>query len=471
MAGVPMSRNQDQAMLTQTGARLSMRPAAVLGMAAFLANFDVTSVIVALPAIAGALRLDAAGYAWVMDAYSLAFTGTLLLAGALADRCGRRKAMLWGNVVFAVASVACGLAWNGPSLSIARALQGVGAAFVVTGGIALIATTYPHATSRTRAFSWLGVMSGIAMALGPTLGGVVSSWFGWRWIFFANVPACVLIAWVIPRLVAEAREASPRDVDYMGIALLTASLFVLIETLLHARAGHLVLWMGGGLALLLLAVFIAQQRRRAHPIFDPAVFLRPAMAAIAILLAAVSIGYWAVLVYLPLFLFTVFRLNSDQIGMTILAATVPMPLVPPTGAKIAAALGWGRHFALALSIVAAGNAGFVVALLADGGPRGWLVISAMVLIGIGAALAHPQLSGAVVALAPPGQAGMASAVTIVIRQGGFAIGIAAFSALLRFPDRACAYILPFAVTSAACVLAVLAALIFIPPKADRADAR
>jgi MFS family permease len=466
-----MSRHQDQAMFAQTGAPLSMWPAVALGMAAFLANFDVTSVIVALPAIAADLRLDAAGYAWVMDAYSLAFTGTLLLAGALADRCGRRNAMLWGNVVFAVASISCGFAWNGLSLSIARALQGVGAAFVVTGGIALIATTYPHAAARTRAFSWLGVMSGIAMALGPTVGGVVSSWFGWRWIFLANVPACVLVAWVIPRLIAEARASSPRELDYIGMTLLTAALFVLIETLLRARAGYLVLCMGSALALLLVAIFIAQQRQRAHPIFDPVVFLRPAMAAIAVLLAAVSIGYWAVLVYLPLFLFVVLGLNSAQIGMTMLAATVPMLLMPPQGAKLAVALGWGRYFALALSTIAVGNAGFVVALLADGGPPGWLVISAMVLIGVGAALAHPQLSGAVVALAPPEQAGMASAVTIVMRQGGFAIGIAALSALLRFPDRASAYILPFAVTSAVCVLAVLAALIFIPSKADRADAR
>jgi MFS family permease len=258
MTGASMLRNQDQAIFAQTSLPISMWPAVALGMAAFLANFDVTSVVVALPAIAGDLKLDAAGYAWVMDAYSLAFTGALLLAGALADRCGRRKAMLWGNVVFAVASVSCGLAWSGLSLSIARAVQGLGAAFVVTGGIALIATTYPHATARTRAFSWLGVMSGIAMALGPTLGGVVSSWFGWRWIFFANVPACVLIAWVIPRLIAEAREASPRELDYVGMALLTAALFALIEALLHARAGHLALWLGGVLALLLLATFIAQ---------------------------------------------------------------------------------------------------------------------------------------------------------------------------------------------------------------------
>jgi predicted MFS family arabinose efflux permease len=243
----------------------------------------------------------------------------------------------------------------------------------------------------------------------------------------------------------------------------------LIEALLHARAGQLALW--GVLALLLLVVFVAQQRRRAHPIFDPVVFLRPAMAAIAMLLAAVSIGYWAVLVYLPLFLSAVLGLNSDRIGMIMLAATVPMLLVPPLGAKIVVALGWGRHFAFALAIMAVGNACFVVALLADGGLQGWLVIAAMVLIGIGAALAHPQLSGAVVALAPPEQAGMASAVTIVMRQGGFAIGIAALSALLHSPDRATAYILPFAVTSAVCVLAVLASLIFIPSKADRADAR
>lgn len=174
---------------------ISMRPVLVLGLAGFLANFDVTSVVVPLPLIARELGLGVAGYAWVMNAYSLAFTGTLLVAGALADRHGRRKALLGGNIIFVVASVACGLAWNDLSLVLARAAQGFGAAFLVTGGFSLLASTYPDTPSHARAFSWLGVVTGVGMALGPTIGGLVASYAGWRWIFLANIPVCALIAW------------------------------------------------------------------------------------------------------------------------------------------------------------------------------------------------------------------------------------------------------------------------------------
>jgi MFS family permease len=309
----------------------SMMPALVLGLASFLTNFDVTAVVIALPAMARELGSGVAGYAWVMDAYSLAFTGSLLIAGALADRYGRRLAMLSGNAVFACASLICGVAWDGPVLWAARAFQGIGAAFVVTGGIALIANTYPEPVARTRAFAWLGVMSGIAMASGPTLGGLVSSWVGWRWIFFLNLPACGLIAWGVPRLVAEVRENVPRPLDVFGTILLTAALALLVEALLHGRtsAAHLV----GGLAIsaLLFAAFVIQQRRRKHPILDPGVFAQPAMIGVATLLFAVSIGYWAVLVYLPLFLSTALGWSSETAGLALLITTLPMLLLPPLG--------------------------------------------------------------------------------------------------------------------------------------------
>lgn len=442
-----------------------MWPALALGMAAFLTNFDVTAIIVALPPIAHELHLGVAGYAWVMDAYSLAFTGSLLVAGVLSDRYGRRKAMLRGNLVFAVASLACGLAWDGLSLSLARAAQGVAAAFVVTGGIALIATTYPQAEARTRAFSWLGVMSGIAMALGPTLGGIVSSWLGWRWIFLANIPACAIVAWGVPRLVGEAREASPRSADMAGTVLLTGALFVLIEALLHGRSAPMALWAGCGFAVLLLATFVIQQRRLVQPLFDPAVFLRPAMTGIAVLLVAVSIGYWALLVYLPLFLTAALGLGTETGGMAMLAATLPMLFVPPLGGRSVTVLGWRWHFTLALAIMTIGDAMFVVALTSSSdSPRPWLIVSAMILNGIGGALAHPQLSGAVVALAPAEQAGMASAATIVMRQAGFAIGIAGLGALLGTTERADAFISLFTCAAVACGVGTLAAIMLLPAK-------
>src|SRR5215468_1429210 len=141
-----------------------------LGLGTFLTLFDVTAVVVALPGIAKELDFSVDGAAWVIDAYSLAFTGALLASGALADRFGRRASMLAGNAVFLAASIACGIAPSGQMLLAARALQGVGAAFLVTGALALIASTFPTPEQRARAFGTVGVVSGVAMALGPTLG-------------------------------------------------------------------------------------------------------------------------------------------------------------------------------------------------------------------------------------------------------------------------------------------------------------
>src|SRR3954451_8746343 len=133
----------------------------VLGLGVFLILFDVTAVVVAMPGIASDLGFAVAGSAWVIDAYSLGLTGALLASGALADRFGRRRSMLIGNAVFLVASIACGLATDGPMLLASRIVQGVGAAFVVTGAIALVAGAFPNLDQRARAFGIIGVISGV----------------------------------------------------------------------------------------------------------------------------------------------------------------------------------------------------------------------------------------------------------------------------------------------------------------------
>lgn len=168
--------------------------AATLGLGGFLANFDVTSVVVVMPAIGTDLGIRVDSLAWIIDAYSIAFTATLLVAGALADRFGRRRTLIVGNIWFLVASLACGLAWNGPLFLAARAVQGGGAAFLVTGTFALIAPAFPAPGTRARAFGIVGVVSGVAVALGPSLGGIIGSGLGWRWLFLANLPFCVLAA-------------------------------------------------------------------------------------------------------------------------------------------------------------------------------------------------------------------------------------------------------------------------------------
>lgn len=446
----------------------SMLPALALGFAAFLTNFDITAVVVALPAVASDLGFGVAGYAWVMDAYSLAFTGCLLISGALADRHGRRRALVWGTIVFAAASLACGLAPDGPTLWAARALQGVGAAFMVTGGIALIAGAYPDPKARARAFAWLGVASGIAMAAGPTGGGLIASWVGWRWIFLINLPACALVAWAVPRLLCEARETHRRPIDLVSVALMTAALGLLIEALLHIRSDTGLAIAGFGFSACLALGFVFRQQRRNEPLLDPDVFAQPVMLGVAALLVAVSVGFWAVLVYLPLFLASAFGWSSETAGLALLTATLPMLFLPPIGGRLVSRLGWRLHFTFALAFVAAGNI-LIAAALATNGPAPCLplILVGLVLIGIGAALAHPQLSGAVVALVPADRAGMASAVTIVMRQAGFAIGIALLGAVLNAGTEAVNYFWLFVFAAGASLAGLAAALAFLPSRGDQ----
>ena len=469
MPGAWMSLFPEMPAPLRTNAHM---PGLALALAAFLCQFDVTAVVVAMPAIERDLGLGVAGFAWVMDAYSLAFTGTLLASGALADRYGRRRALLAGNILFLAASLACGLAANGPELWAARAAQGVGAAFVITGAIALLASVYPKPEERARAFGFMGVISGVAMALGPTLGGVIAAWAGWRWIFLANIPFCGLIAWAVPRLVDETRDANGRPLDIVGIILLTLALGLTIAALLAGRDAPAYAAPGLFAGAVLLGLFVVWQRRQVRPMLDPAVFARRVMVGIGILLFAVSVGYWTMLVYLPLFLQASFGWSPELAGLALLAATFPMLVLPPIGGRLVTRWGWRRLFATGLAVTTAGDLLLAGSCASpDGAIRLGVVLLGMACIGVGAALAHPQLSGAVVALVPPDQAGMASAVTVVARQAGFAIGIAVLGAVLLSDTRAEGFVAPFTLAAAFSLAGLCAALLLLPAAMLKAPGR
>lgn len=434
-----------------------------LGLSTFLALFDVTAVVVALPGIAKGLDFPGSDIAWVIDAYSLAFTGALLLSGTLADRHGRRRALLAGNAVFLVGSVCCGLAPSSSLLIVARTLQGVGAAFLVTGASALVASTFPNRTERSKAFGILGVISGIAMALGPTLGGLLASRFGWPWIFYANIPFCITLALAVPSLVSESRDPAGRPPDVWGAVLLPLSLCLAVNALLRRDASvalRVACFVGSAAAA---AQFLVQQRRSPHPVLDARVFATPAMAGVGALLLALQFGYWAVLVYLPLFLPVALGVSMDEAGVTLLAATLPLLLVPPIGGRLVTRWGWRRYFGTAFGVMTTGNMLLIAAATAtDAQTRLVGTFLGMVTIGIAAALVNPQTSSVTMALVPPTHVGVAAAAAMVVRQAGFVFSIAALGATISTTSVVTAFVWPWAMAAIVALAGAAAATALLP---------
>jgi MFS family permease len=311
----------------------------------------------------------------------------------------------------------------------------------------------------------MGVISGVAMALGPTLGGFLASWLGWRWIFLANIPFCL----AVPLLVAETNDKGERRLDPVGIALLTISLGLAIDALLR-RDASLVLraaCLVGSTATAVL--FIWQQWRSPRPVLDPRVFTTSTMAGVATLLTALQ---WAVLVYLPLFLSAAIQISMEGAGAALLAATLPMLLVPLIGGRLAMHWGWRRLFTVAFGLFVIGDVCLVIAALSDGPEiRRAAAVAGMAVIGVGAALANPQLSGVVLAVAPSTQAGMASAVTFIVRQAGFAISIAALGLTLGAGNAAAEFAQPFALAALVALLGMIAALVLLPAKSLQRSTR
>lgn len=440
----------------------ALGPAWALALAACLVQFDVTAVAIVLPEFGREFGIGIAGQAWVMDAYSLAFSGLLLAAGALADRHGRRRALLLGNALFALASLGCGLAETAPQLWAGRAAQGAAGAFVITGSLASLSLSYPEPLMRARAFSLLGVIAGAAMALGPTLGGALASWLGWRAIFLVSLPVCIVISLVVPRLVPETREPNGRPLDGTGLVLFTGALLALVQALLHVEGTPRARWALVLSSAALAFAFLRRQHRQVRPMLDPSLIARREPLGLACLLVALSVGYWAVLVYLPSYLAAAHGLGANEAGLAMLAATVPMLVLPPAGACVARRWGWRRTFAAGLVILGVGTAALAAA--SHLGLPLPAALAAILLATSGAGLINSQASGALVATAPPAQAGMASGIATILRQGGFAIGIALLGAVIR-PGEAGggAFTSAFTVAALAAMMGAVAILALQPP--------
>lgn len=405
-----------------------------LALSNFLVTFDITAVVVAMPTIRAELGLSLSGFAWVMDAYSLAFVVLLTAAGAIADRYGQRNTLLFGTAIFLVGSILCGLAPTAIMLWVGRAVQGFGSAFVVCGALALLSRLFTDRSKRIKAFAFAGTVTGAAMAFGPSLGGFLTEFMGWRWVFLINIFfVVVIVAGVSINIDKDTvNDQTSAKIDYAGVASITLFLATSIWFLLHGSeieiAGvALPSWAAIAIPITALIAFIISQVVQSEPAFRLEVFQSRNFVGMCFVPIGLSIGYWSLLVYLPLLLSDAFGLGTTWSSGLMLVVTLPMVFLPFVGGKLAQVTSERTFFGVGVCCLSMGSVLMGIGALLHNIN---LVVFGMLVAGSSTAVINSQISGAIVAIVPANRSGAASAIATTLRQGGFALGIALLGATL-----------------------------------------
>jgi EmrB/QacA subfamily drug resistance transporter len=401
----------------------------------FMLLLDVTIVIVAQPAIQGGLHAGFSDVQWVLDAYALTLASLLLTSGVLADRYGRKRLFQIGLVVFTLGSLLCGLARDPLMLIVSRSGQGVGGAIMFATSLALLGHSF-RGRDRGVAFGVWGAVTGVSTALGPVLGGVITTDWSWRGIFLVNVPIGVLALAVTAWQVTESKSAHPAPPDWAGFALLTAGLVSLVYGLIRAGENS---WSDTGVVAclaaggVLLAGFIVAESRVAYPMFDVSLLRTPTFSGASIAALAMNGSLYAVLVYLVIYL-------QEVLGYSALQAGLRLAII--SGAQLLTATIAGRlserapaRWLIGPGLVLVG-VGLIIMGSLTGGSDWTHLIPGFIVSGLGAGLVNPPLASTAIGVVPPQKAGMASGVNTTFRQIGIAAGIAALgsiftSAMLR----------------------------------------
>jgi len=431
-ASRPASSQQDQRAAAggvepaQRGNKWWTLVAVCLGT--FMLLLDITIVNVALPDIQHALHSSFSDLQWIVDAYALTLAAFLLTAGSLADMYGRRLLYLIGLAVFTCASALCGFAVTTLMLVLSRALQGVGGAIMFAVSLALLADAF-RARDRGVAFGVWGAVTGLAVAIGPLLGGILTSGISWRWIFFVNAPIGVVAIVITAIRVAESRAPRATMPDWLGFALFTAGLgslvYALIESSRRSFTDSLVLGCFAA-ADVLLCAFVLAEWRTAHPMFDLKLFRLPTFSGGLVAAFGLSASIFAMLLYLVLYL-------QDILGYSALATGVRLTVI--SGGILVTATIAGRLSSLVpvRLLIGPGLLGIGVSLLLMRGlepTSTWThLVPGMIVGGLAVGLVNPPLASTAVGVVPPQRAGMASGINSTFRQVGIATGIALLGSL------------------------------------------
>lgn len=394
--------------------------AALLGFG--LVCLDASIVNVALPAIGTSVGSGLSGLQWVVDAYTLAFAALMLSTDAFADRVGASRAYALGTAVFTLASVACGLAPNLPALLGARVVQGGAAAVVLPASLALVRQAYADPARRARAVALWAAGGSAAMALGPVVGGALTTAWDWRGIFFVNLPVGLLILALLLRAPAAERRPAPLDLpgQVTAVIALTALAFAAIE---GGTAG----WAALAVAAVSAAAFLRIEARHPHPVVPLALFRNRTVAVAVAVGSAVSLSFYSLVFVFSLFFQRVMELSALHAGLLFLPMSALIAMTNVIAGKLASRHGVRLPMLLGQGLAVAG---LLLLLYVDAGTPPVLLAALLLPMGIGCALTVPPLTAAMMDAVPAERAGLTAGVLNSARQVSGGLGIAVFGALV-----------------------------------------
>lgn len=401
----------------------------------FMLLLDLTIVNVALPQIAHDFHASLSDLQWVIDAYALTLAALQLTAGSLGDLFGRRTVFAIGIAVFTLGSLLCGFSTGSPFLIVARVFQGIGGATMFATSLALLSGAF-SGRERGVAFGVFGAVSGVAVAVGPVLGGVITSGISWRWIFFVNLPIGVLALLGTVLRVEESRSPHARRPDLPGFVLFSAALglfvFGVIETTHRSWGAPLVVGCLAGAATLLVG-FLAVELRSREPMLDLSLLRVPTFTGGLIAALGLGASIFSLFTYLVLYLQVDLGLSPLQSGLRFLVVSGSIFVSASIAGRLTSSV--PAKWLLVPGFALIGTGTLLLGAIHVGGS--WTdLIPGFVVGGIGAGCVNVPLSSTAVGVVDPSRSGMASGLSSTMRQVGVATGIAVLGSIFAGTARA-----------------------------------
>lgn len=418
-------------MIPASASRNNFALAAVC-LSALMLGLEITSVPSILPTLESVLPADFRQLQWIMNAYTMAMCAVLMAMGTLGDRFGRKRIFMSGIVIFAIASLICGLANNAPLLIAARFLQGLSAAAMLACQVAVLSHQFRNGPERGKAFGWWGIIFGMGLGFGPIVGGGIVTFSSWEWVFLIHVLIAAVTLFCAQKGVEESSDPGANRIDLAGMITLSVAVFGIVylitqgQTLGLASPLALAILVGSAVSFIL---FVYVENRIIRPMFDFGTFRVRTFSGALLGSSGMNFSFWPFVIYLPIYLQAALGYDAIEAGLTVLAYTLPMIVLPPFAERLLLRRGPGFVIPFGLLTIGAGFA--VLNIVIASGNASWqTLLPGCILAGTGLGLTNTPVTNTATAAVPPERAGMASGMDMSARMISLAINIALMGLIL-----------------------------------------